>query len=364
MKIRNASVSIMIVAACVGVSEQNAQAAMFTQQVFATGAAVGATAPDSITVGNGSIWVAYGNNADSTGAGGSSLVVRYSPGGAVINTWSIPGSVDGLRIDPAGNVWALQNQDANAAVTVINPNTNLTTSFNYGSSYTANGNSSSRGFDDAVFFGGHTFLSETNPNAGSDPVILQLTSGLASPLQVSGLLQSTITGTNLATGKTGSVTITDPDSLKLMPGGGLALTGEGDRTIVFVQNIGTATQSVSFVPLVDAKGQTISGKPDDTVFPNATQGVFYIADTGANTIYALTANGLAPNSIFVSAGTVFGSLDTTTGMITPAFTGMSPHGADFVTFAAAGIPEPGSLVMVLGGLLLIGAGSVYRRHRH
>jgi hypothetical protein len=34
---------------------------------FATGQAVNATGPDSITVGGGSVWVSYTNGADSTG---------------------------------------------------------------------------------------------------------------------------------------------------------------------------------------------------------------------------------------------------------------------------------------------------------
>ena len=41
---------------------------------FATGQAVNATGPDSITVGGGSIWVSYTNGADSTGLSGSSTV--------------------------------------------------------------------------------------------------------------------------------------------------------------------------------------------------------------------------------------------------------------------------------------------------
>ena len=83
--------------------------------VFATGAAVNGTAPDSVTTGNGSVWVEYGNNADSTGAGGSSTIVQYSERtGAIQFQYSIAGSVDGLKIDPVtGVVWALQNQDGN-----------------------------------------------------------------------------------------------------------------------------------------------------------------------------------------------------------------------------------------------------------
>jgi len=39
---------------------------------FATGAAVNATGPDSVALGRHSVWIAYTNGADSTGAGGSS----------------------------------------------------------------------------------------------------------------------------------------------------------------------------------------------------------------------------------------------------------------------------------------------------
>ena len=104
---------------------QDVRAASFTIQQFATGAAVGGASPDSVQFGDGSLWIAYQNGAASTGGSGSSTVVRYSPSGTVINTWSIAGNVDGLRIDPSGTVWALQNNDANSALTTINPVTNF-----------------------------------------------------------------------------------------------------------------------------------------------------------------------------------------------------------------------------------------------
>jgi hypothetical protein len=54
-----------------------------TPIVFATGSPTTnppTTAPDSITIGGGSIWVEYGNMGDSTGAVGSPLstIVQYS----------------------------------------------------------------------------------------------------------------------------------------------------------------------------------------------------------------------------------------------------------------------------------------------
>jgi hypothetical protein len=338
------------------IASQSAMAApLITAQVFATGAVISATSPDSVTFGDGSLWVSYQNGADSAGASGSSTVVRYSSSGAIQNTFTIAGNVDGLRIDPSGLVWALQNNDGNSALTVINPITNATTAYSYGSTYT---NVANRGFDDVEFRQGQTFLSETNPAAGTDPIIVNLTPPpppLSSPLQIAGVLNSTFTGTNLATGAQASTTITDPDSLILMPSGDLALTGEADQEIVFVHNPGAANQSESFVNLLGTNGLPITGSPDDTVFPTSPDGTFYITDTGANTVYALAATGLVPGSIFVDVGDTFGELDASTGIVTPIFTGVSPHGVIFV----AAVDEPGTLALFCSALL--GAALLRRR---
>ena len=328
-----------------------AQDPTYTVHVFATGSAVSGTSPDSVTFGDGSLWIAYQNGADSAGASGSSTVVRYSPTGAVLNIWTIKGNVDGLNIDPtSGLVWALQNNDGNSALTVINPTTNATTSYAYGNTYT---NVANCGFDDVVFSKGNIFISETNPASVTDPVIVKLTTGLHSPLQISPILNSTFTGTNLATGLPATVSITDSDSLKLTTSGLLALTGEAGQKIAFISNPGTASQAETFLSPLGTNGQTITGKPDDTIFPNATEGFFYIADTGANIVYRIAATGLAPGSVYIDVGDEFGILDTTTGIVTPIFTGVSPHGADFVPFAQS-VPEPSTMSLTLTGIFLFG----------
>jgi hypothetical protein len=138
--------------------------------VFAQGSAVNATQPDSITTDGNHVWVAYANGAAGDGSAGSSTVVEYNLSGMVLNTFSIAGNVDGLRYNPySGQIWAMQNQDGNSALTTINPITNATTQFTYGPSYT---NPANRGFDDAAFVGGNIYLSYTNPAAGTDPIIV------------------------------------------------------------------------------------------------------------------------------------------------------------------------------------------------
>jgi hypothetical protein len=85
------ALAFIVVASSLNFLTTTTNAASFTTQVFATGAAVGGTSPDSVEFGDGSLWVSYQNGADSTGTSGSSTVVRYSPSGAILKTWSIAG---------------------------------------------------------------------------------------------------------------------------------------------------------------------------------------------------------------------------------------------------------------------------------
>jgi hypothetical protein len=264
--------------------------------------------------------------------------VQYSLSGAILNKYSIAGSVDGLKYNPnTGQVWALQNQDANSTLTIINPANGQLTQYTYGSPYSSV--SGTRGFDDVVFSGGKIFLSETNPGATSDPVVVQLTGPLASPLTLS----TVVTGTGLLA--------TDPDSLKPTPSGGLILTGEGDNSLNFITNPGLANQSTTSVNLVTATGAK-AGAPDDTIIPTATAGTFYVADTAANVVYAITGTGLTPGSLYGNVAGSFDSIDPTTGVVTTRVAGNSFHGMDFAA-AAAAVPEPATWGVALTGLLAL-----------
>jgi len=303
--------------------------------VFATGSAVQGTQPDSVTYGNGSLWVEYGNGAPSTNYTGTGTIVQYSLTGSIQNTYSIPGSVDGLKYNPnTGLVWALQNQDANSQLTIINPATKTSSTFTYGSSYTPV--SGSRGFDDVAFLGNNVYLSFTNPAAG-DAVLVQLNSATPS---------SPIGFTTVLTGN--GVKLTDPDSLKSTPTGGLVETGEGDKALTFINNPGQPSQTATSLTLVALPGTTI-GSPDDSIYPTASSGTFYLTDTTANIVYALSATGLSTSSLYVNVGNEFGSVDPNTGVVTPIITGVGLHGLEFVPTPA---PEPGTVCLAVFGLAL------------
>jgi len=302
-------------------------------------APAGSSAPDSITIGGGSIWVEYGNGADSTGATGSSTIVEYSMLGQVEHTYTVTGLADGLKYDPAtGNVWVLLNNDGNATLRFINPTTDeVSGTLKYGSGYVY-GASSSRGFDDVVFDGNRVFLSETNPVNPGDPVIVQLLNGTApfGTLETQGILSLGDTGTNLVTGQTNqTLPMTDPDSLKLLPNGELLLTGEADGAYIFVKDPGTAQQTESFVQM------PAGFVGDDAIMPTSRAGTFYISNQGGNDIIRVSMTGLNTSDLYadIPSENELVQIDPTTGKITPLVTGLSsPHGLAFVAAAATSGP--------------------------
>lgn len=287
--------------------------------------------PDSITIDNGDVFVEYGNGADSTGAGGASTIVQYDKAGDIIHSYTIAGSVDGLKYNPyTGEIWALQNQDGNSTLTIINPITHRVT----GPLSYANP-SATRGYDDVVFKGNKVFLSYTNPNGAGDPTLVELVNGdrPSGTLLTTTILTDGAMGFNTVTGQMEVIPQTDPDSLKLAPNGDLIFSSGNDGTIIDVQNPGAANQAVSFTQI---KGVTANNAGlDDVIKPSATAGTFYMTDTAGNTIYSFHATGLNLNDYYASVASLngFGQVDPTTGIFTPLETGpqfASAHGLLFV----------------------------------
>jgi hypothetical protein len=297
---------------------------------FATGGAVNATGPDSIAVGGHSIWLSYTNGADSTGLSGSSTVVQYHSNGKIRRMFSIPGSVDGLKIDPkTGLVWALQNQDGNSTLTLIDPEKGITPNSPIPFSVT----SGSRGYDEVVFRGDQVFLSYTNPTGSADPTIQLLQNG-SNPLVVTTILTMGATGTNLATGQPNQPTTqSDPDSLKLAPNGDLYLASAADGQLIFVTHPGRPNQSVSFLTLIDPSTGLAVSELDDSVFATAEKGTFYLSDTGNNRVLKIEVEDLNVGSLWASVGNLneLATVDTTTGFVTAEVINLkAPHGLVFV----------------------------------
>ena len=303
--------------------------------IFATGSEVqGATQPDSVTLGGNSVFVEYGNGADSTGLlpnQGSSTIVQYSLSGQIEHTYSLPGSIDGLKYDPAtGNLFALKNQDGNSHLYTIDPNTQAVSGpLDYAPPY-AYGNAP-RGFDDVAFQNGNVYLSYTAPANPGDSVVAKLDQGNnpSGALTLSSIVRLGDTGTNLTTGEVNQpLPVADPDSLKTLADGSLILTSDHNASLTIIANPGTAQQSASFVTLPAG-----SSGLDDAIMPTSDAGTFYISNAGANDVLKVAVTGLNQNDIYVSVGSdnAVDQLDPTTGKLTPFIVGLnSPHGLEFV----------------------------------
>jgi hypothetical protein len=275
------------------------------------------------------VWVEYSNGADSTGLSGSSTIVQYMLNGQIRHTYSINGSVDGLKVDPrTGRVWALQNQDGNSTLSIINPK--MHTVFGPISYAVTSG---TRGYDDVVFRGDQVFLSYTNPVAPLDATIQLLQDG-TNPLVVTPILTMGATGTNLATGQSNQPTTdTDPDSLKLTPTGDLLLSSEADGQLIFVEKPGRPDQSVRFLQLLDPSTGLAVSAIDDAVFATAVKGTFYLSDTGNNRVLKIDVDHVPVGSLFVSVGSLneLAVVDIHTGFTTPLVSNLNgPHGLEFV----------------------------------
>jgi hypothetical protein len=341
---------------------------------FATGGAVSATQPDSITSGGGSVWVEYGNNAVSTGGTGSSTIVQYSTSGSVQHTYTVAGLVDGLKFNPVtGMVWALQNNDGNATLSLINP-TAMTVSapLMYASPPYVYGANSARGYDDVAFLNGKVYLSYTNPVNPTDPVLQILDQGNtpSGPLTTTTILTAQQTNP-LFTSSTQAPP--DTDSLKSTPSGQLVLTSEGDGVgpafnssdgrYTLISNPGTALQTFTNLRITNSAMVNVN-KMDDVVFPGATAGTLYVADTNNNTVYAIHLTGLDPNTPIATLGSFdeVALVNPLTGVAgTPLLSGLSGlHGLEFVA-ATTSAPEPATWPMLLLGLGGLAAAATRRK---
>jgi hypothetical protein len=302
----------------------------YTLTTFAVGPA-GSTKPDSITVDrHRNVWVSFTNGVAPDGSDGkSSTVVEYSPSGVLLSSYSILGSNDGLKYNPCSHtIWALRNQDANPALTIIHPRSHTKRDYIY-SAVPAHGG----GYDDVVFRDGKIYISASNPRLDQNgfnpaPSILRVTLS-GNTIHTTPVLSGDAFAIKRVSGRPVKTVQTDPDSMTVDTLGNLVLDSQADSILLFISHPGTYAQNVLELPLRDADGNPV--QVDDTVFPATSKGTIYFTDSGTNTIYALESVSFNTNVGYSSSGPSIGTVSLTTGVYTPIVIGLSSsHGATFV----------------------------------
>jgi hypothetical protein len=297
--------------------------------VFAN-APKGSSAPDSLAVLNNHVFVGYGDGHLPDGSDGlNSEVVEFTMDGNVVHTYTVPGHNDGLKVDPRTHLlWALQNEDAKANLVIINPETHQQTLYNVGTG-THGG-----GYDDIVFLGCKTYFSASNPanNPNTFPAIVSAKLA-GNMVDVQPLLEGNASAIDIPTDKTVTLNLQDPDSMTVDPQNNIVLDSQADQELIFVSNPGPH-QRVLHLPLsYQASSGITPVEVDDTAFVTSTEGFILFADKKLNTVFTLKRNAFTPGVAYTAAdgGPFVGTIDLTTGIITPIVTGLgNPGGLIFV----------------------------------
>ncbi|WP_158820490.1 hypothetical protein [Granulicella sp. S156] len=329
----------------------------YTISVFAK--APGTLVPDDMVQMGSSVFVICQDpnvNPDGTLAAGvtsaQAEVIEYDEKGNVLQTFNVPGHPDGMTVYNSNTVWVSSNEDANPVITVINTTSNTLQSYTSDVAQLPHGG----GLDDMKIINGVVYASASNPtttanpspnlapystdssgataeygvNAGPALYTIALNSDgktfHSTPILMSSTATTAIIGNTPVT-----LNMTDTDSSMIDPSGDLVVASQQDSEMVFVKNIGTATQSTSVLNV------TLYGNPwplDDTRWSPASGTSFMlVSDTPAQLIYRIDAtNGFTASTAYSSGqGTVL-QTNTTTGALTPIYIGMNnPHGLIFVT---------------------------------
>ena len=305
-------------------------ASSYTLSVFAA-APSGLSAPDSVVAFDGHVFVGYGDGHKPDGSDGlNSQVVEYGTDGSLVHTFTVPGHNDGLKVDLyTDQLWALQNEDANANLVIIDPRSGRQREYLFGA--TAHGG----GYDDLVFRNCKTYLSASNPanNPNTEPAIVSVRID-GDMVNVAPLLMANAAAIDLPSGQSVTLNLQDPDSMTLNPLGDIVLDSQADQMLIIVTHPGTRQQQVLRLPLTYQSPNGLTAvETDDTAFVTSAQGYILFADKGLNEVFKLSRAAFSPGQAYTAAdgGPFVGALDVTSGVVTPVVTGLSgPGGMQFV----------------------------------
>lgn len=292
----------------------------------------GSSKPDSLVVLGDSVFVCYQDklNPDGTIPGtttqGMNEIVEYDLQGGIVRSFSVPGHNDGLMAFDAHTLWAMSNEDSKPSLTVIDLQTGTLKTYQPTVTPTVHGG----GFDDMVLIGGSVYATCSNPtsNPNINPAVCKLTLNADGiHFDVVPVLLGNATATNLVAGGTSALNLQDPDSEAIAPNGDLVVDDQAESQLVFIHNPG-ASQTVSFLPLTFG---SVPWQVDDVRYAPPGKSIMIFSDTKAGIVYRVDNAGFTPGTAYCAAteGQIL-SLNTATGALTPAITGLqAPHGMVF-----------------------------------
>ena len=246
-----------------------------------------------------------------------SQIVDYNAAGKVKRILTVKGHNDGLRLDPTTNqLWALQNEDANPKLVVIDPITGITVKYTFAAKPPH-----CSGYDDIVFTNGAVYISASNPTLDAKGNSIGLSIVKATLVAANHMVEVTpvVSGTpfavNIPFGTVSQLNLTDPDSMILTPSGEILLDDQADGLLVFWP-VASPTAPLRVLPLLGGV------QVDDTVFATSRHGDLLVVDRDANTIYKVTTPVWPLDAAFSAAAAVptpafpayVGQLDRTSGV--------------------------------------------------
>jgi hypothetical protein len=296
----------------------------------------GVSQPDSLALWNDSVIVGFQNHVAKDGTDGKfSTIVEFSLAGKVKRSFSVQGHNDGLRIVGEDQLWALQNEDANPNLVVIDLRTGHAKKYMFAS------DPHGGGYDDMVVKGGKVYMTASNPNLNSTginvfPALVRATLS-GDEVLVEPVLNGDGDAVDVPTGATVKLNLTDPDSLTIDPRGNIVLDSQADSELVFIRNPLTDEQKVGRLNITSSAtgpgGATIT--LDDTAFAPNPKAFLLVTDVNAGVIYRIDGGtfGFEPGVAYSASDTLglVGTLNLDNGVVTPIVTGLgSARGLLFI----------------------------------
>ena len=305
--------------------------------VFAQSPA-GISQPDSIVQWHDHIIVGYENHVAKDGTDGKfSTIVEFSLDGKVQRTFQVQGHNDGLRVVDDDDLWALQNEDANPNLVVIDLRSGKSKKYQFAP--TPHGG----GYDDMVVKGGKVYITASNPNLdamGNNvfPALVRATLS-GSTVVLETVLNGNASATDIPTGSTVTLNLTDPDSMTIDPRGNIVLDSQADSELVFIRHPLTSEQTAGRLnittTLTGSDGKPLAITLDDTAFATSPKAFLLVADVNAGVVYRIDGGtfGFEPGTAYSASDTLglVGTLNLDNGIVTPIATGFgSARGLIFV----------------------------------